>query len=220
MSYRWVLIICLLIMGCNNNIKKESKDDKMNSNNPNDSAYSVVKEVSIDGIDQWEFRGIEMLKTDMIFNDKEVYKITVIDHIETYTFVAINNVKIAYTGGKYRISLIVKPNKEKSNFGIRIQEVYPTRFDVVFDFFNEKVRGTFKNGDFTEAEVASIELLEEGWYKCTIEAEINASYFRLLFGPSDVLEQQTRSWESELLNNKEREILIIPSSVKVEELND
>jgi hypothetical protein len=142
----------------------------------------------------------------------------VVDHVKAYAFAAINNIKIGYTGGKYRISIIVKPNNENGNLGIRIQEVYPTRFDAVFDLYKGEVRGTFKDSNFIDNEKLVIEPIDDGWFKCSIEAEIHASYFRLVFGPTNVIEKQTKIWEANSINDKGRTLLIIPSSVKVEAL--
>jgi len=220
MRYRKILILCFIIIGCKNSTKEGNENLESNTITSTEMIDQVVENVSIAPIDQWDFRGIAMSKTDMFFGIEEVYKLQVADDVKTSTFVAINNVKINYTGGRYRISVIVKSLEENNNIGIRIQEVYPNRYDVVFDLNTIKVKGTFKQGDFIEEESVFIESLGDGWLKCNITAEIYASYFRLVLGPTNVPEKQTKSWEAEALNNKERAILIVPSSLKVEELEN
>lgn len=217
--YRKIIISMLFIsiMGCKEEKAKKSLED---SKEITEQSEKVIREISISGMDIWEFRGVKMTITDDIFLDQEAYKMEVIDHVETYTFAAINSIKIAYTGGRYRINMVVKPNKENNNFGIRIQEVYPSRFDAVFDLDKGEVRGTFKEGDFVENEKVLIEPIGQGWYKCTIDADIYSSYFRLVFGPTNVPKGQTGVWESESLNDKNREVLILPNSVKIEELEN
>jgi len=195
---RLFLFLCVILLNCDNS-KKEVEFGKMN---------------------EWEHRGITLIKTEAIFNNDQVYKMYVIPHDETYTFVAINNIKINYTGGKYRISLAVKGNTENSNLGLRIQGVHPTRLDVVFDLSKESVVGVYKEGDVVENEKVLIEPLIDGWFECSIEADIHASYFRLLFGPTNVTKGQINVWESENLNDDGREILILPESLKIEEIKD
>ena len=195
---RWFLFICFILLNCDNS-KKEVEFGKMN---------------------EWEYRGIALAKTDALFNNDQIYEMSVIPHDETYTFVAINNIKINYTGGKYRISLVVNGNTENSNLGIRIQEVHPIRLDVVFDLSKGDVVGLYKEGDVVENKKVLIEPLVDGWFKCSIEAEIHASYFRLLFGPTNVPSGQVNVWESENLNKDGREIFILPESLKIEEIKD
>jgi uncharacterized protein YkuJ len=208
-------LLVIAVIGCKN--EKKEKNEPI-SVEPIEKAEKVLGEVKLAEVANWEFKGIEMTAVNEVFQNQEVYKMAVVDHVETYTFAAINNIKIGYTGGKYRISMIVKPNNENGNLGIRIQEVYPTRFDAVFDLYKGEVRGTFKDGDFTDNEKLVIKPIADGWFKCSIEAEIYASYFRLAFGPTNVVEKQTKIWEAESINDKGRALLIIPSSIKVEEL--
>ncbi|WP_406685327.1 hypothetical protein N1F78_06275 [Seonamhaeicola sp. MEBiC1930] len=200
------IFFTLTIMGC----EKRKNHTSVHSD--------VISEVRYDEFKNWEFRGIEMSKVNEQFQGEDVYNLSVVDHIETFTFVAINNIKIRYTGGKYRITFFVKPINEYSNYGIRVQEVYPTRLDAVFDFASKTVRGVYKNGEFTNNEKLKIKPEENGWFECVLELEIKASYFRLLFGPTDVVENQVKSWESEALNKKSRGLLIVPSKIKIEEL--
>jgi len=220
--YRKIIISMLFIsiIGCKEEKAKKSIEDSTEVTEITETAEKVIGEISISGKDNWEFRGIKMTITDDNFMNQEAYKLEVIDHVETFTFVAINNIKIAYTGGRYRINMVVKPNKENNNFGIRIQEVYPYRFDAVFDLDKGEIRDTFKEGDFVENEKVLIEPIGQGWYKCIIDADIYSSYFRLCFGPTNVPKGQTGTWEAESLNDKNREILMVPNSIKIEELEN
>ena len=208
------LLLIISLVSCKNNKSKEETDELKKDQ----SSVDVIKEIAVGGIESWELRGIELNDVGETHMNDKIYHMRVIDHEETYTFAAINNIKIAYTGGRYRISVIVKPPTENDNFGIRIQEIYPTRLDAVFDFSKEVVRGDFEEGGFVEKEKIELESLDDGWYKCTIYAYIHASYFRLIFGPTNVPKSQIKSWESELLNDNNRELFILPNSIKIEEL--
>lgn len=205
-----VSLCFLALLGCN-----ETKNSGVSKN----FTEEIIGEIEVPEIGGWEKRGIKMTNTNEIFLNKEVYNMEVIDHEESYTYLAINNIKIAYTGGRYRISIIIKQLKTTDNFGIRIQDVYPSRFDVVFDLKKETVRGTYQEGAFIKQQKTQIISLGEGWYKCTIDAFIYSSYFRLMFGPTNVPKGQTNAWESESLNNNNRSILVLTDSIKIEELD-
>ncbi|WP_400075798.1 hypothetical protein [Winogradskyella sp. R77965] len=209
------LLLLISLFSCKDGKQKYEYND---GTEKNQSSSNIIKEINIGGIDKWELRGVKLIDIDSTYLNNKIFKMKVVDHEESYAFAAINNIKLAYTGGRYRISMIVKPSKENENYGIRIQEVYPSRFDAVFDLDNEVVRGTYQKGDFIEKNKIEVEPIDNGWYKCMIDTYIYASYFRLVFGPTNVPKDQTKSWESELLNNSNREILILPNSIRIEEL--
>jgi hypothetical protein len=215
LRYFIILIFCLILIGCNN-----KSNNKETQSKPSQSSNNVVKKLNLPSIELWDTKGLEMVKTDTILGDMEAYKVFVSENQKSSSFIAINNIKIGYTGGRYRISVIVKSIKEGTNFGLRIQEVYPTRLDVVFDLKFNTPRDKFKKNDLTENEQIEIEVLEDEWFKCTLVADIYSSYFRLVFGPTTVGNNQTKVWEAESLNNSNREILIIPSSIVVEEITN
>ena len=102
---------------------------------------------------------------------------------------------------------------------MRIQEAYPTRFDAGFDLNKGEIIGTFMAGDLVADEQLTIEDLGDGWFKCVIEAEVFSSYFRLVFGPTTVKANGVRIWEAESINKSDRKILIVPSSLVIEELS-
>jgi hypothetical protein len=203
----------MAFIGCKK-VKKEVNTDDISVK----QTEKVVQQLSIGNMDQWEYRGLSMTNTNEMFQNQEVYIMSVIEHPETYEYVAVNNIKINYTGGRYKISLLVKSNKENNNFGIRIQEVYPTRFDAVFDLTSGEVIGTFSNSNFTDNENLVFDPVGDGWFKCSITADIYSSYFRLAFGPTTVAKKQVHVWEAQSLNKKEREIFMIPSSLTIEEI--
>jgi len=208
-------VLFISLIGC----KKEKKEVKSEDATVK-KTEKIVRQLNIGNMDQWEYKGIALTSTNEMFQNQDVYKMSIIDHPETYELVAVNNVKIDYTGGRYKISVLVKSNKENNNLGVRIQEFYPTRFDAVFDLSLGEVKGTFSNSDFTDNENLVLDPVGDGWFKCSITADIYSSYFRLAFGPTSVLKKEVHVWEAQSLNKKEREILIIPSSLIIEEIED
>lgn len=210
-----LVIFLITVFACKKETKKTEAGTDINI--PTISVDEVISEINIPFVNQWDLKGVSMTKTDLLFNNQEVYSISRIDEAKTfkYAIAAINSVKIAYEGGKYKISVIVKKGNLGGQLGIRIQGVYPIRTDVVFDLNNQNVKEIFKEEDLTYNEKATIEDLGEGWFKCSFTAEIYTSYFRLVFGPTDE-SQQVRIWEA--LTDINSDLLIIPSSLKIEEL--
>ncbi|HRV56376.1 MAG TPA: hypothetical protein P5264_12655, partial [Mangrovimonas sp.] len=74
--------------------------------------------------------------------------------------------------------------------------------------------GIKKSKDFTN-ESASIEPLENGWYKCSITAQVNSDFVKILFGPTSA-EKDIVGWEGK--TSEKTEVYIIPSSLTLEEV--
>ncbi|RLD27455.1 MAG: hypothetical protein DRI75_09455 [Bacteroidetes bacterium] len=210
-----LVIVLITAFACKEEVKKT--EEGTDTYTPTEIIEEVISEISIPLVDQWDLKGVSITETDLLFNNQKVYSISRIDEAKTfkYAIAAINSVKIAYEGGKYKISVIVKKGNLGGQLGIRIQGVYPIRTDVVFDLNNQNVKGIFKEEDLTYNEKTEMEDLGNGWFKCSFIAEIYTSYFRLVFGPTDE-SQQVRIWES--LTDINSDLLIIPSSMKIEEL--
>lgn len=213
------IVLALLIVfaySCKNESKTEEEELQKNQHKT-EIVEKVIEEIQLPTIDKWEFRGTELIDTQQLYNGKDVFKISRIKSDYPYATAAINSVKIGYNGGKYRVSVIVKSVGETGQLGLRIQDVYPIRTGVVFDLENGVAKEIFKNGDLTDYEQSNIESLDEGWYKCSFTAEIYSSYFKLVFGPTDV-KKNVRIWEA--LSALNSDLFIIPSSLKVEELTN
>jgi len=213
-----LILLLLTVFACKE--KSTKTESKESTNTPTEFIDKVIAEINVPLVDQWDFKGVSMTEeTDLLFNNQKVYTISRIDEAKTfkYAIAAINSIKIAYVGGKYRISVIVKKGKLGGQLGMRIQGVYPIRTDVVFDLENQIIKEIFKEGDLTDNENSTIEDIGDGWFKCTLTTDIYTSYFRLVFGPTDD-SQQVRIWEA--LTAVESDLLIVPSSLKIEELAD
>ena len=203
------LFFLTLLFGCNENKR----------NNENQKIVEVTREIAIPSVQNWPLTGITITDTGLFFNQDKVYKMSVSDEASLTARITIEELKLNYFGGKYRVSLIVKPGEFGSRLGLRIQEVYPRRTDVVFNLNDQKVMTLFKDGDITKDEKSIIEPLDEGWYKCTFFADIESSYVMLIFGPTDP-SKDVKIWESVAGLNYKNDLFFIPSSLKVEELED
>lgn len=210
-----ILVLFISLLSCNNAKKKESKQETYKDQMQKQEV--AIQELSIVSIENWDLRGVSLSETGEYFNNEKVYNINVNDEADSYAFAAINSIKLNYTGGRYRISMIVKKGEVGNRLGLRIQEFYPVRTDIVYDLEKQKVLDVFKEEDLTSDEKASIELLENGWYKCSLVTDIYASYFRLVFGPSDN-SKAVKIWESLTEVENKNDLLFIPSSIKIEEL--
>jgi kynureninase len=62
-------------------------------------------------------------------------------------------------GGNYRITIVAKNATKGARLGLRVQEVYPNRFDVVYDLKNHSVVGTFRESEVVKNEAIKIEKL-------------------------------------------------------------
>ncbi|GAA3656689.1 hypothetical protein [Flavivirga jejuensis] len=67
--------------------------------------------------------------------------------------------------------------------GLRIQGVYPNRVDVVFDLENGKVKGYKGTQDFQNVHT-TIESLDDGWYKCSLNLDVAADKIRIILDPT------------------------------------
>ena len=104
---------------------------------------------------------------------------------------------------------MVKKGEKDNVFGLRIQGIYPDRVDAVFDLDKGDVLGIKKSKDFTN-ESASIEPLENGWYKCSITAQVNSDFVKILFGPTSA-EKDIVGWEGKT-SEKQKFILFLQVS--------
>lgn len=211
------LIVLALILGCNQSTPSKPNVD-------NNKLFTNEKhpktDLELPAINEWELRGVSVNKTGKTFLGQEAMIVKITNHDEPYSFVALNNIKTRYMGGNYRITIAAKNGAKGARLGLRLQEVYPNRFDVVYDLKNHSVVGTFRESEFVKNEAIKIEKLEKNWCKYTLEAEIKSSYFRLIFGPTGASENQVNVWEANDKSENGYDVLILPESLKVQELEN
>ena len=177
------LIVLALIFGCN---QSTSSKPNFDHNKLFTNEKHLKKDLELPAIDEWELRGVSVNKTGKTFLGQEAMIVKITNHDGPYSFVALNNIKIRYMGGNYRITVVAKNVAKGARLGLRVQEVYPNRFDVVYDLKNHSVLGTFRESGLVKNEAIKIEKLGDNWCKYTLEANIKSSYFRLIFGVLDV----------------------------------
>ncbi len=107
----------------------------------------------------------------------------------------------------------IRNTQNRNSFlGLRIQGSYPDRVDAIFNLENGNVRGVKKAGGFSN-ELAFIEALGNGYYKCTLSGNINASEVKILIGSTSI-ENKVLSWEAK--SNNVNGLILIPSTLKLE----
>lgn len=129
------------------------------------------------------------------------------------SYAQTRKIKVEYAE-LYRASIIVKKGDLGNLFGLRIQGDYPDRVDAVFDLENGTVNGVKKTRDFLE-ESANIEKLTNGWYKCSVTAEIVADEVVVFFG-STIGDKDIDAWT--VKNEEICNAYIVPSSITLEKV--
>lgn len=206
-------LVCLFLLTLTYNCQDSKRS------NENQKIEDVARAIAIPACQNWSLTGITVSDTGLVFNKEKVYKMVVGDEELPTARITIEELKLNYFGGKYRVSIKVKPGRFGNRLGLRIQEVYPVRTDIVFDLEDGKVLTIFKEGDLTKEEKSTVTSLGEGWYECTVTAKIESSYVMLIFGPTDPL-KEVRIWESVSDLKNKNDLFFIPKSLKVEELED
>lgn len=117
------------------------------------------------------------------------------------------------SGSNYSITVKVKKGDKGHILGLRLQGVYPDRADAVFDLHTGKLIDVKASKDFSNAN-ANIVSLGDGWYNCTLSANVKGDEITIILGPTSK-EKNILGWEGktpELLD-----INFIPSSISIEE---
>jgi len=185
------------------NPKKPSKQKSdIETANKAVNLMEIVKSVS-------EIESYRTLFTplDENYQDKSAF---ILSRISTEESAFSSSKKISTKAGNiYKLNLVIKKGNKGSLFGLRIQGIYPDRVDAVFDLDKGDVLGIKKSKDFTN-ESASIEPLENGWYKCSITAQVNSDFVKILFGPTSA-EKDIVGWEGKT-SEKQKFILFLQVS--------
>ena len=97
-----LLLLLSLVYGC-----KNPKDNSTQEDEPikqtQEQSVNVIKEISLFDVNQWDSRGIKLDKTDLVFRNEEVYELSVLEDSKKSSFIAINNIKLNYTGGNIEL---------------------------------------------------------------------------------------------------------------------
>ena len=155
--------------------------DSLNSNLKKANALEIPK------ISNWKNRSILLNK-----NTPTTYKLTRIDTNKP-SYMAITELDVNY-GDMYEVAVTVKKSDTTSLVGLRMQSQYPNRVDAVFNLDKGIIEGIQRTGVF-ESEIATIKPLNDGWYKCTIRAEIFSEKLNIVVGPTDK-NKAISNWEA------------------------
>lgn len=206
-----IFLVIILNLSCNNETKKNQSLKEVDENAKKEE---VLKNIVLPNYSFWKLGRLTLEETidNLKYHDEQVFILSRTSTTET-AYALVDNIKAEY-GGKYKVSVIVKKASLGNLFGLRIIGEYPNRVDAVFDLKSGLMKEVVEVGDFFNGD-AFIEDMDEGWFKCTLKAEVNAEKIKIIFGPTFGL-GKTITWEAptaEKCNN-----YIIPSSLTLEQI--
>ena len=118
------LIIFFLVSCKSDNKEKDSVKDQNNST----ETYKVIEELILPNVESWSTKGLEFTKEDELWNGNEVFKVTPEDPPSfKYGQIGLNNVKLGFTGGTYKINFIAKPITPKTNLRVSNSRSLPNQ---------------------------------------------------------------------------------------------
>ena len=175
----------------------------------------VINEIILPNHPLWLLNRLALNKTNenLKQNNKQVFTLSRTSTTET-AYASVNNIPVVF-GNHYRASVLVRKSDLLGGFfGLRIIGEYPNRADAVFDLENGLMKEVVDVGEFFNGE-AKIEDIGEGWFKCSLIAEVNSNKMKIILGPTSGL-GKTITWEG--TTNEKCSVYIIPSSLVLEEL--
>jgi hypothetical protein len=209
----FLVVFVLTLFACNNK-SKEEKDTEIKTEKKKEKAEAFLSKVVIPESSVWFKNEISITDSSESFNGDYASLISRTSaHKSAYS--GINNIKVTI-GSNYKLSVIAKKGSVGKNFALRMQGVYPNRVDAVFDLETGLVKETLLIGtELAENNKATMEFLGDGWYKCSLSADIFANQMRIVFGPT-TNKLKTGLWETrtgELSNT-----IIVTESLQLLEL--
>ncbi|MBT8304248.1 MAG: hypothetical protein KJP09_07240 [Bacteroidia bacterium] len=208
-----LLIVLALMVSCKND--KSQKAESEPSLDKEEEKIEVLKSLKVPLFSKWFNSNIETLESQDKYLGDSTYLLVRKD-VNKNAHLAINNLKIN-VGSKYKVSVIAKKGIKSSNLALRFQGKYPNRVDAVFNLEKGLINGPILTGDLAENESAEIEDLGNGWFKCSLIADLYEDFVRVMIGPTKNT-IKAKLWETRTLS--ENDILIVPSSLKIEELTN
>jgi len=204
MKNRILLLLLIMVFACKEEKTQAPKEltvknSIVKSFSPIDMKSWTKKKVSLDFVAEVEFN-------ELVYHLKRTSK-TESAYLSSPP-IAVNYASV------YRISIIVKKAENTNNFGLRLSGSYPDRVDAIFNLENGTIIDKKASRDFEFAE-ATIESLTDGWYKCTLKAEVAADNIKIVIGGTD-LKRTVISWEGKTENLDD--VYIVPSSIVLEEI--
>jgi len=159
----------------------------------------------------WYKKNIELEETDEKYNNRKILKL--IKKSKKTSYVYLKKLDID-SGKRYKISILAKKENKNQFLGLRIAWDSPKKIDAVFDLKKGTVVGIAQTRGFRN-EFVQIKKLNNNWYECSIEAEMNIDYIKIIFGPTD--SRNITSWDKK--SSIGREVLIPEGCIKIEKVS-
>ena len=210
-----LLIAVTVLLSCKSERKKTVNSNGLNKKIETSISEAAISTVSLPSFDEWFRNKIDftVLQETHLMGPVNIIS-RVLENQSAY--VSINNLPV-YNGSTYKLSVVVKKFENDKNFALRFQGVYPNRVDAVYDLETGIVKEVLLSGNdvMAQNQKATMEYLGDGWYKCSLYADLYADYVRVVMGPT-TNKLKTGLWETR--TGKKSDALIITKSVKLEEL--
>ena len=215
MKYLILGVFILTMFGCKNENKENKTEDTTNQAIVVENKENILSEAIIPEFSQWFSNKITFIQSESENYFGETTYLMAREDATQPAYSGINNIKIQ-NGSTYKFSVLVKKADIGKNFALRIQGVYPNRVDAVYDLEAGIVKESLITGvELAENDRATIEPMGDGWYKCSLYADVFANYVRIVFGPT-TNKLKTGLWETR--TGEKSNTFIIPTSLKLEEL--
>lgn len=194
------------------------KKDKKETESATEPIAPIKKElltsVKFPAYPGWGKVGVDIIETEEMYLSEKTFVISRSDQDSKSSYAHTQKIPVEYAN-VYKASIKVKKGMLGNLFGIRIAGDYPDRVDAVFNLEEGTVIGVQKTRDF-ENESANIEHLGDGWYECSVRAEVVADYVAIYLGPTKG-KDQAKAWTVRTVDKCDA--YMIPSSLKLEKVS-
>lgn len=209
------LAVTILALACKDESKNNKTDnDKININKKENNLV-IIEKIILPNYSLWTLNRLTLKQEDneIVYNGENAFNLQRTSTNET-AYASVNNIAVL-SGRIYKISLIVKKAEWGGLFGLRVIGEYPNRVDAVYDLNNGLCKGVEEVGDFFDGE-SSIEVLNDGWYRCNLIARVNSEKIKIILGPTSGF-GKIITWEA--ATTDKCNTYIIPSSLTLEEIS-
>nr|WP_321221289.1 hypothetical protein [uncultured Psychroserpens sp.] len=171
-----------------------------------------IEHIKIPDVSLWVKNKVNVSTTSQVLNKQVAYRISRTNTVaSSYAVVANNKVN---NGAYYKTSVKLKKGDAGTIFGLRVQGQYPNRLDAIFNLEKGTVKEVSTGGNFDNVK-ATMTPLGDGWYQCDLYGNIKTNTIKIILGPTSK-DKISKNWEGVATENCEA--LIIPSSLKIEEV--
>jgi hypothetical protein len=213
----FLILLVVTVFACKDESKKvkESNQTTEKKGELAKTQENVLSESKIPEYSKWVNKGIQITESHESYNGEDAILMSR-ENGANASYLGISNLKVVY-GSTYKTSVVVKKGEIGKDFALRIQGVYPNRIDAIFDLETGKAKEPKISGsdELAENAKATIESLGDGWYKCSLYADIYADYVRVVLGPTKA-NLNTSLWETR--TGEKSSVYLVLSMLKLQEL--